>query len=71
MVWSIPLRFKGDGGGLRECDRRASSCRNEIGENSGVLGVEEDERPTRAAAEAIVSFVCNGKGGKESQVEVT
>ena len=42
-----------------------------MGENSGVLGVEEDERPTRAAAEAIVSFGCNGRGGKESHVEVT
>jgi hypothetical protein len=42
-----------------------------MGEKSGVLGVEGDERPTRAAAEAIVSFGCNGRGGKESHVDVT
>jgi hypothetical protein len=42
-----------------------------MGENSGVLGTGVDERPTRAAAEAIVSFGCNGRGGKESHVDVT
>src|SRR6267154_2870658 len=68
---SAPLRFNGDGGGLRERERRASSCRNEIGENSGVLGADEDERPTRAATKAILSNGCNGRAGKESQVDVT
>ena len=42
-----------------------------MGENSGVLGVDEDERPTRAATNAMLSNGCNGRAGKESQVDVT
>jgi hypothetical protein len=68
---SVPLRFKGDGGGLRERERLASSCRNEIGEKSGVLGTEVGKRPARVAAMPIVSFGCDGRGGKEFHVDVT
>jgi hypothetical protein len=42
-----------------------------MGENSGVLGVGEDDRPTRAATKAMLSNGCNGRAGKESQVDVT
>ena len=42
-----------------------------MGENSGVLGADEDERPTRAATNAMLSKGCNGRAGKESQVDVT
>ncbi len=36
-----------------------------------MLGAEGDERPTRAATKAMLSIGCNGRGGKESHVEVT
>jgi hypothetical protein len=42
-----------------------------MGENGGVLGADEDERPTRAATKAMLSNGRNGKAGKESQVDVT
>lgn len=42
-----------------------------MGENNGVLGVEGDERPTRAATKAMLSVGCNGRAGNESHVDVT
>lgn len=42
-----------------------------MGENSGVLGADEDVRPTRAATKAMLSNGCNGRVGKESHVDVT
>jgi hypothetical protein len=42
-----------------------------MGENSGVLGVEGEERPIRAATKAMLSVGCNGRSGKESHVDVT
>lgn len=36
----MPLRARGEGGGLRDLDLRASPCKNGIGENKGVVGVK-------------------------------
>jgi len=40
---SILASANGDGGGLCDLERRASSCRKGIGENIGVVGVDCDE----------------------------
>jgi hypothetical protein len=59
---------KGEGGGLRDFDRLASSCKKGIGENSGVAGatrgVDEGNMVTFAVA------VDGGRGGKDAWVEV-
>lgn len=59
------------GGGLRDVERRASPCKKGIGENSGVLGTEEDPVPNAVEAIASGPAACGDKGGNESQVEVT
>jgi len=42
-----------------------------MGEKSGVLGTEVDKRPAWVAAMPMVSFGCDGRGGKEFHVDVT
>lgn len=40
---SIAASASGDGGGLCDLERRASSCKKAMGENIGVAGVDCDE----------------------------
>ena len=77
---SSPSRFsvfigpnaRGEGGGLRDFDLRASECVNGIGENNGVLGAEFGAMLVDIADTpeyGVFSF--SVRGGKLSQVEVT
>lgn len=43
------FKDKGVGGGLRDLERRASSCRKGMGEKSGVLGADCSVDPSRDA----------------------
>lgn len=72
-VLSIWASIKGDGGGLRDCDRRASSCKKGIGENKGVDGVDGNlVFPIAPDAIVLLLFVSLSIGrGKDSQVDVT
>jgi hypothetical protein len=62
------LRANGEGGGLRDFDRLASSCKNGIGENSGVAGAIRGVDEGNMLTFAMVPG--GGRGGKEVYVEV-
>src|SRR5882762_1922882 len=65
-----PMRANGDGGGLHDFDRRASSCKNGIGENRGVVGVAEGVGCMEIIGRGSeVPVFCSG--GKASQNDVT
>lgn len=68
---AVAVRAKGEGGGLRDFDRRASSWRKGIGENSGVGGAEGCVAPKviDILAEAAISWAVIG--GNASHVDVT
>jgi len=64
------VRANGDGGGLRDFDRRASSCKKGMGEKRGVDGVIEEVgyiEMVGKGAEVPEFF----SGGKASQDDVT
>ena len=64
-------RMSGDGGGLRDLDRRASSCKKGMGEKSGVGGA--DAFPGRRSdwKSGILVLLVVTAGGKESTEDVT
>ena len=65
--------MRGEGSGLPDLDRRASSCRKGMGENIGVEGAEERfmfPRESDATSPPWL-FSCPGDIGKESHVDVT
>jgi hypothetical protein len=72
---SSPLAFNTSGGGLRDFDRRASSCRKGIGEKSGVLGTEESRVGKKDGSVGALegSVPASEAGGTEnaSQEDVT
>lgn len=59
------------GGGLRDFDRRASSCRNGIGEKRGVLGADCNVEPRVIALRPAESVSASVRAGKLSIVDVT
>ena len=63
--------MSGLGGGLRDFERRASSCRKGMGENMGVLGADTAEvlMDGWPLAEYVLSASLNG--GKASHEDVT
>lgn len=65
------LRASGEGGGLRDLDRRASSWRKGMGENRGVDGTDWPVRPIVSTLRTGGSVSVSDKGGKLSHVEVT
>lgn len=69
----VELRTRGDGGGLRDLDRRASSCRKGIGENNGVDGVDDEMGGMRILCRPSgpVSVSEVTEGGKLSFDDVT
>lgn len=62
-------RMSGEGGGLRDLERRASSWRKGMGEKRGVGGA--DVEPMEAKVLIVVSFSASVNGGKLSYVDVT
>ena len=66
----MAMRASGDGGGLRDCDRRASVWRNGIGENMGVDGVESMAPPNEVEGRAVW-LASDSERGNASHVEVT
>ena len=62
---------RGVGGGLRDLDRRASSCKNGMGEKSGVLGADCLVEPRAMALRPEESSSASVSGGKLSCVDVT
>jgi hypothetical protein len=71
LIAAAFAKVRGDGGGLRDCDLRASSCRNGIGENSGVEGADCRVEPNTVAPRPKESFSSSVRGGKLSHSEVT
>jgi hypothetical protein len=66
------VKESGDGGGLRDLDRRASSWRKAMGENIGVGGADELGRPTTESDDCNGPiFSCSAKGGKALYEDVT
>ena len=62
---------KGVVGGLRDLDRRASSCRKGIGEKRGVLGADCSVEPSKVAPRPYDWISLWVRGGKLDHVEVT
>ena len=67
---SIAGNTSGLGGGLRELDRRASWCRNGMGENMGVVGAETILIVLNAVVAVLVSS-SSSSVVKASHVDVT
>lgn len=65
---SIAASASGDGGGLCDLERLASSCKNGIGENIGVVGVDCDGP---AGNVPIENPFGGSSTGNASQVDVT
>lgn len=65
------LRVNGDGGGLRDLDRRASSWRKGMGENKGIVGVACAVEPMETIALPFESRSFSDKVGNASVVDVT
>jgi hypothetical protein len=64
------LRVNGDGGGLRDFDRRASSCKKGMGENRGVAGTVDGVGYIETVARSA-GVPDSFSGGKASQDDVT
>jgi hypothetical protein len=64
-------RTKGDGGGLRDFERLASSCKKGIGENIGVGGADESMALSKGIEEVVVCGPSFLGLGNASEVDVT
>lgn len=65
------FKDKGVVGGLRDLDRRASSCRKGMGEKRGVLGADCSVEPSKVALRPYDWISLWVRGGKLDHVEVT
>jgi hypothetical protein len=63
--------MRGDGGGLWDLDRRASSWRKGMGEKRGVLGIDRGDVPNVTVGPTKRSLSFSVNGGKASIVDVT